>query len=160
MPSPLLPEGYWVLPGAEPSTAGIRSNFQNLKKRWRWGSESGKRAVNRVRVLKKRWAISFSAQEIWGETKRDLFSFLKQQKAAVSYGKGFPLLLLRLPAGVTLWLLGLVPSPAGSGPGFEVRRGSSTLFGWGKQQTGERPRHLLGFTSKGDEMRGAGGTPR
>ena len=89
----------------------------------------GKGALNRIRLLKKGLISTFLAQGIQAETRRDLFSSLKQQKAAVSYGKGFPLLLLQLPTGATLQLFGLVPPQAGSGPQEEVRRGSPPLFG-------------------------------
>lgn len=44
---------------------------------------------------------------------RDLFSSLKQQKAAISYKKGFPLLALRLPTGTTLWFFGIRPRRGG-----------------------------------------------
>lgn len=44
---------------------------------------------------------------------RDLFSSLKQQKAAISYKKGFPLLALRLPTGTTLRFFGIRPRRGG-----------------------------------------------
>lgn len=135
---PLLPAGRWtrccrVLPTARqevlsPAWPGSVPT-STPKKRWRRGAELGIEGVSRIRFLKNGRISSFSAQGIWAEMRRDLFSTLKQQKAAISYRKGFPLLLLRLPTGATLRLFGLVPPWAGSGPGEEVRRGSSPLFG-------------------------------
>lgn len=167
LPSPLLPAGRWtrrcqVLPAAKqevPSPAWRRSAPTSTpKRRRRWGAELGIDRVNRIRILKKGWISSFSAQGIRAETRRDLFSSLKQQKAAISYGKGFPLLLLRLPTGATLRLLGwCLP---GLDQAWERRSGRDLLpFLGRKQQTGEGPREPLGFTSKGDEMKGMGGTP-
>lgn len=75
-----------------------------------------------------------------GETGRYLFSSLKQQKAAVSYRKGFPL-LLQLPIGA-LWFCGslvwCLPPWPGPDPEEEVKWESSPLFGE-KTGKGEEP---------------------
>lgn len=109
--------------------AGVCSDLSIQKKGGGRGPSWGAGAGSRIKLLKKGLIITFLAQGIRAETGRDLFSSLKQQKAAISYKKGFPLLALRLPTGTTLRFFGLVLPWAGSGPGEEVRRGSPPLFG-------------------------------
>ena len=130
-PSPLLPAGRWTCcsrvlaaAGQEVLSTTRRGSLltSTPNERWRQGAESGKGAVNRIRLLKKGLFNTFSAQGLCQEMRRALLSSVEQQKAAVSYGHGFSPLLLRLPTGH-------VPPRAGSGPGEELRWASPPLFG-------------------------------